>query len=679
MNQLEEFKALGLSDDILTAIAKKGFETPSAIQSLTIPHLLTTDKDIIAQAQTGTGKTAAFGLPIIQMLTSRRNIPQAIVLVPTRELALQVTQELISFNTHDLSIAPIYGGASMTEQLRRLKKGIDIVVGTPGRILDHIRRGTLDLSAIAYLVLDEADEMLNMGFIEDIEEIMHAMTGPKRVLLFSATMPDRIAALARNYMHDPDLLKVESQHVTTDLTNQIYFEVREGDKFDALTRIIDVEPEFYGIVFSRTRTGADEIVAKLLERGYAAEVLHGDISQTQREKILGKFKKKQVNILVATDVAARGIDVSNLTHVINYSLPQDSDSYVHRIGRTGRAGNQGTAITFISPSEMRKFGFLKRTIKADIKLEQLPTPADIIATKRNKIKEDLDAIVESESYGECTGMAAELLENYPPEVALSALLRLAFKNELSESSYPEIRSIDVDRKGKARIFLAFGARDGYDTRKTVRLLKQECGPSCGYRSRRGRRRRGRSGPCPCDRRRSNGFRDSCSRTDVPSRKYRKTALRPAHPAEDNPTAAGSPTPDPDVKPAGNPKAGNPIAKTPPCRRLSVRPTIGTDIGNPSAAQKRPARKPGRNPQRQSRRAAKRPHRRKPLRRELPNSPKTGSKSGSASGNPPATKKGRTGPRSEKTEIKHQTGSPAEAGRSSAGDLAIVKLKVAPSP
>lgn len=374
MNQLEEFKALGLSDDILTAIAKKGFETPSAIQSLTIPHLLTTDKDIIAQAQTGTGKTAAFGLPIIQMLTSRRNIPQAIVLVPTRELALQVTQELISFNTHDLSIAPIYGGASMTEQLRRLKKGIDIVVGTPGRILD-------------------------------------------------------------------------------------------------------VEPEFYGIVFSRTRTGADEIVAKLLERGYAAEVLHGDISQTQREKILGKFKKKQVNILVATDVAARGIDVSNLTHVINYSLPQDSDSYVHRIGRTGRAGNQGTAITFISPSEMRKFGFLKRTIKADIKLEQLPTPADIIATKRNKIKEDLDAIVESESYGECTGMAAELLENYPPEVALSALLRLAFKNELSESSYPEIRSIDVDRKGKARIFLAFGARDGYDTRKTVRLLKQECGLS----------------------------------------------------------------------------------------------------------------------------------------------------------------------------------------------------------
>jgi ATP-dependent RNA helicase DeaD len=476
MNQLEDFRALGLSDDILTVIAKKGFETPSAIQSLTIPHLLSTDKDIIAQAQTGTGKTAAFGLPIIQMLEKGR-LPQAIVLVPTRELALQVTGELQSFNTGGLSIAPIYGGASIEEQLRRLKKGIDIVVGTPGRILDHIRRRTLDLSGIAYLVLDEADEMLNMGFIEDIEAIMQEMTSPKRVLLFSATMPDRIAALAQSYMHDPDILKVETQYVTTDLTNQIYFEVREGDKLDALTRIIDVEPDFYGIVFARTRVGTDDIVSRLIERGYAAEGLHGDISQAQREKILGKFRKKQINILVATDVAARGIDIVNLTHVINYSLPQDSDSYVHRIGRTGRAGQHGTAITFISPSEMRKFGFLKKDIKADIKLEQLPTPADVIATKRNRIKEDLYTIVESENYLECGDMAAELLEIYSPEVALGALLRLAFKDELSENSYPEIRSINVDRRGKTRIFIAVGWKEGYDPRKLVKLLKRECGLS----------------------------------------------------------------------------------------------------------------------------------------------------------------------------------------------------------
>ncbi|MDR2891286.1 MAG: DEAD/DEAH box helicase [Alistipes sp.] len=474
MNNLEDFRALGLSDDILDAIARKGFETPSAIQALTIPHLLSTDKDIIAQAQTGTGKTAAFGLPLIQMLEARRTIPQALVLVPTRELALQVTGEIQSFNTGELAIAPIYGGASIEEQLRRLKKGVDIVVGTPGRILDHIRRRTLNLSEVEFLVLDEADEMLNMGFIEDIEAIMQEMNESKRVLLFSATMPDRIAALARKYMVEPDLLKVEARNITTDLTNQIYFEVREGDKFDALTRIIDVEPEFYGIVFSRTRVGTDEITTKLIERGYSAEGLHGDISQGQREKTLGKFKKRVTNILVATDVAARGIDVDNLTHVINYSLPQDSDSYVHRIGRTGRAGRQGTAITFISPSEMRKFGFLKREIKVDIKLEKLPTPADVIATKRNKIKEDLYGIVESENYLECSAMAAEILELYSPEVALGALLRLAFKNELSESNYPEIRSINVDRKGKTRLFIAIGGKDGYDPRRIVKMLKSEC-------------------------------------------------------------------------------------------------------------------------------------------------------------------------------------------------------------
>ena len=476
---MKTFQELGICDEILKAITELGYENPMPVQEQVIPHLLNEETDLVALAQTGTGKTAAFGLPVIQRIDLSLCKPQALILSPTRELCLQIASDLTDYSQYvsGLRILPVYGGSSIESQIKTLKKGVHIIVATPGRLVDLIERRTVQLDHVSTVIMDEADEMLNMGFIEDIEEIMHAMTGPKRVLLFSATMPDRIAALARNYMHEPDLLKVESQHVTTDLTNQIYFEVREGDKFDALTRIIDVEPEFYGIVFSRTRTGADDIVAKLLERGYAAEVLHGDISQAQREKILGKFKKKQVNILVATDVAARGIDVSNLTHVINYSLPQDSDSYVHRIGRTGRAGNQGTAITFISPSEMRKFGFLKRTIKADIKLEQLPTPADIIATKRNKIKEDLDAIVESESYGECTGMAAELLENYPPEVALSALLRLAFKNELSESSYPEIRSIDVDRKGKARIFLAFGARDGYDTRKTVRLLKQECGLS----------------------------------------------------------------------------------------------------------------------------------------------------------------------------------------------------------
>ena len=422
MVQLEEFGALGLTDVTLEAIKAKGFETPSPIQKLTIPVLLDDEKtnDIIAQAQTGTGKTAAFGLPILERLRPQKGATQALILVPTRELALQVTEEILSFNAkRKLVISPIYGGASMTEQLRRLGKGIDVVVGTPGRILDHLRRGTLDIKALKYLILDEADEMLNMGFIEDVEEILSNTNDYRRV----------------------DIVRVPAQVVTTELSDQIYFEVRDSDKFDALTRIIDVEPEFYGIVFCRTKIGVDEVVNKLTERGYAAEGLHGDVSQVQREKILKRFKKKLANILVATDVAARGIDINNLTHVINYSLPQDTESYVHRIGRTGRAGNTGTAITFISHSEYRQFSSLKREIKVDIKKVARPSAQDVVEKKKTKIKDDL---------------------------------KLAFKNELEESSYPEIRSINVDRKGTARLFISIGKMDGFDARKLTDMLKREC-------------------------------------------------------------------------------------------------------------------------------------------------------------------------------------------------------------
>ena len=477
MVQLEEFGALGLTDVTLEAIKAKGFETPSPIQKLTIPVLLDDEKtnDIIAQAQTGTGKTAAFGLPILERLRPQKGATQALILVPTRELALQVTEEILSFNAkRKLVISPIYGGASMTEQLRRLGKGIAVVVGTPGRILDHLRRGTLDIKALKYLILDEADEMLNMGFIEDVEEILSNTNDYRRILLFSATMPERIIRLSKKYMRDVEILRVPAQEVTTELTDQIYFEVRDSDKFDALTRIIDVEPEFYGIVFCRTKIGVDEVVNKLTERGYAAEGLHGDVSQVQREKILKRFKKKLANILVATDVAARGIDINNLTHVINYSLPQDTESYVHRIGRTGRAGNTGTAITFISHSEYRQFSSLKREIKVDIKKVALPSAQDVVEIKKTKIKDDLIEIVESESYRKYTEMAGEVLQNLDPEVALAALLKLAFKNELEESSYPEIRSINVDRKGTARLFISIGKMDGFDARKLTDMLKREC-------------------------------------------------------------------------------------------------------------------------------------------------------------------------------------------------------------
>ncbi len=469
------FVELGLSEVMLRAVAAKGFESPTQIQSLVIPKLLEGDGDIIAQSQTGTGKTATFGIPILQRIEREEEGVKALVLVPTRELAIQAAEELQSFNAEKrLSITAIYGGAAMSEQLRRLSKGVDIVVGTPGRTLDHIRRGTLKLHNIKYMILDEADEMLNMGFVEDVEEIMSYTPEDRRVMLFSATMPKRIVSLSERYMKDIELVKIQSQQLTTSLTEQIYFEVREGDKFDALTRIIDIEPEFYGIVFCRTKINVDEVVSKLLSRGYAADGLHGDVSQASREKILRKFRDKQINILVATDVAARGIDVNNLTHVINYALPQDSESYVHRIGRTGRAGNQGTAITFITKGEMRHFGFIKRDVKADIKREELPTAQDIIAMKRNKIKSDLSTIITNESYHDHEAMAEELLSIYSPEMALSALLQLAFRGELDEGNYPEIRSFSVDRRGTTRLFLAVGKKDGYTGRMVADMLKQRC-------------------------------------------------------------------------------------------------------------------------------------------------------------------------------------------------------------
>lgn len=472
---LEEFQELGLSERTLEALAAKGFETPSPIQRLAIPVMLENRNDIIAQAQTGTGKTAAFGLPIVERLVPEKKSVQALILTPTRELAIQVNDEIQSFRKNDLRVTPIYGGAAMNEQLRRLKSGVDIVVGTPGRILDHLRRETLSLARLKWIVLDEADEMLDMGFIDDVDEILSHAPDERRIFLFSATMPDRISGLAKKYMRDVEVLRVETKQVTTDLTDQIYFEVRESDKFDALTRIVDVENDFYGIIFCRTKVAVDQLVNNLLERGYAAEGLHGDVSQAQREKILRKFKKRQSTILVATDVAARGIDVTNLTHVINYSLPQDPESYVHRIGRTGRAGREGTAITFISPAENRQFLFMQRRVKADIRKETLPTGHDIVEMKKLKIKSELAEIIEEESYAHYDGIARELLAELDPEVALAALMRLAFKNELDESSYPEIRRIDVDRRGTARLFIGLGKADGYRPKMIVELLSRECG------------------------------------------------------------------------------------------------------------------------------------------------------------------------------------------------------------
>ncbi len=476
MTSKKTFNDLGLSTKLLDAINKKGFEEPTAIQAMTIPVMLRDDTNIIAQAQTGTGKTAAFGLPLIEMINAESKTVQALILVPTRELAIQVSEEINSLKGNkNIKTVPIYGGQSIDEQFRRLKKGVHIVVGSPGRVIDHLNRKTLKLGNIEHLILDEADEMLNMGFIEDMEEIMKHTNPDKRTLLFSATMPGKIKSLARKYMDGYELLKVKKEQLTTNLTEQIYFEVKASDKFEALCRIIDIEDHFYGLVFCRTKIDVDSVVNHLTDRGYDAEAIHGDISQAQRERTLRKFKKQGVNILVATDVAARGIDVNNLTHVINYSLPQDPESYVHRIGRTGRAGNEGTAITFITPSEYKQLMFIQRIAKTDIKKSKIPNVKDIIKTKKKKIHDDINSILEDEIDITYYNWAKQLLKDKDPAEVLSATLNYCFEEELNPDAYGEIKEIgakgqQLDQQGKSRLFVAFGKKDKMNPKKLVELI-----------------------------------------------------------------------------------------------------------------------------------------------------------------------------------------------------------------
>ncbi len=476
MKTKKRFDELGLSEELLEIIHDKGFEEPTMIQQMTIPVMLNDNANIIAQAQTGTGKTAAFGLPLVQKLDSRSKTVQALILAPTRELAVQVAEEINSLvGKTGLKTVPIYGGQSIDQQLRRLKKGVQIVVGTPGRVIDHLNRKTLNIKEIDYLILDEADEMLNMGFVEDMEKIMKYTNNDKKTLLFSATMPKRIMDLAKKYMSGYELLAAKKTQLATSLTEQIYFEVKQSDKYEALCRIIDIEDNFYGLVFCRTKSDVDSVVGHLLDRGYDTDAIHGDISQFQREKTLGNFRKKRINILVATDVAARGIDVSHLTHVINYSLPRDPESYVHRIGRTGRAGNEGTAITFITPSEYRQLMFIQRITKSDIKKSYVPKISDIIKAKKKKISDDLSSLQLSDDDSIYYNWAKGLLTSCPPTDILASVLKYCFDEELNPDCYNEIKEVNsgrssVDAKGKARLFVALGKKDKVTASKLIALV-----------------------------------------------------------------------------------------------------------------------------------------------------------------------------------------------------------------
>lgn len=477
---MEKFRSLGLSENVLAALQKKGWETPSAIQEKTIPLLLADVKDVVGQAQTGTGKTGAFGLPLIDKLDDNSRKVQALVLCPTRELAIQVAEEITSFKgDKKIWVQAIYGGQSYTIQERALHKGVQIVVGTPGRVRDHIEKGTLKLDSVTHVVLDEADEMLNMGFEEEVREILKSVPKERRMLLFSATMPQQILKLAKTFMGEYELMAVEKATVTNDMVDQMYFEVRDHDRFEALCRIIDTEPEFYGIVFCRTKNETDIVSDKLIDRGYDSEGIHGDVTQSQRELILKKFKMRKVNILVATDVAARGIDVNDLTHVVNYNLPQDPEAYVHRIGRTGRAGKHGTAITIISPKEMRDLLFIQKIAKSKIRKEEVPGIADVIETKKMKLKTEIAELVEKGGLEEYVAIAMELLEEGKPAAeVMAALLAYSLKDTLKEQSYREVGVIsgggNATANGNTRLFVAKGHMDRMNAESVAQFLADEC-------------------------------------------------------------------------------------------------------------------------------------------------------------------------------------------------------------
>lgn len=361
------FEKLGLSESSLDAIRRKGFKKPTDIQREVIPRLLNGDKDLIGQSQTGTGKTAAFALPLIELIDEEIKDVQAIVITPTRELALQVADEIRSLRGKKrVYVLPLYGGQPIGPQIKNLRKGTHIVIGTPGRIIDHIKRGTLSLNGVSYFILDEADRMLDMGFIEDIEKILRYTNEEKRVLMFSATIPREILRLARRYLKEYELIRIQEKSLAPEQVEQCYFEVRPSNKFKLLCRILDDE-NFYGIVFCQTKKETRELAAKLKAKGYSAEALNGDIPQKGRERVLNRFRNGKTRVLVATDVAARGIDVKNLTHVINYSLPQNPEAYVHRIGRTGREGKEGKAITFVAPWESPKLRDIERVAKVKIR------------------------------------------------------------------------------------------------------------------------------------------------------------------------------------------------------------------------------------------------------------------------------------------------------------------------
>ena len=496
------FEELGVSEPLRHAIEDLGFETPMPVQEKVIPHLLGQEGDVVALAQTGTGKTAAFGLPVLQRIDVERHVPQALILSPTRELCLQIASDLVDFSKYipGLSVLPVYGGSSIQSQIHALRQGVQIIVATPGRLIDLINRGVVKLDDVHTVILDEADEMLNMGFVDSINEILEHVPSDRKMLMFSATMPAEIAKIAKRFMHDPVEFVVGTRNEGAANVRHIYYMVHARDKYLALKRIADNSPNIYAIIFCRTRRDTQEVAENLIRDGYNADALHGDLSQQQRDMVMKKFRDRVVTLLVATDVAARGLDVDDLTHVINYGLPEDTAVYTHRSGRTGRAGKTGVSIAIIHSRERGKLREIERIIGKTFERKEVPTPDHIIEKQLFWLADRLERVeVNDEEIGRFIPGVAKKLGWFSNEDLLKRVLSLEF-NRLLEyyKDAPQIDFIDEkprkerkeradapatkeekDRrtasKGMERIYVNAGTRDGFYAGNLIEMLNKVVG------------------------------------------------------------------------------------------------------------------------------------------------------------------------------------------------------------
>lgn len=474
-----EFNHLNLRPQLVQAVSDLGYTTPTPVQARVIPLMLA-GEDVIVQSKTGTGKTAAFSLPVLEHLDPNSSRVQCLVVTPTRELAMQVAQMIYDYGQHTgVSVLAIYGGQPYSRQTRRLSKGVNVVVGTPGRLLDLIRQKALDLSAVRTLVLDEADEMLSMGFIEDVETILQETPPDRQTALFSATMPAQIRKMANRYMNNPQTLQLEQKELTVATIEQRYYLVNEEDKFAALTRIFEVEPITRTLVFARTRLGTAELANRLNLRGFPAEALNGDMNQESRERILERFRQDNIKVLIATDVAARGLDIDDISHVINFDIPSDQEVYVHRIGRTARAGKDGVAISLVTPGEQFRIRKIEAYIKDKIHLVELPTPEDILKKRQDELLNNVTVWLRRGRCKQEQEMVARLVEEgHDLEMIAAVALKLARAEEKQRPIEPvsEVRLRSRQRparrerqdagprgsheKGMVRLALSRGRRDG---------------------------------------------------------------------------------------------------------------------------------------------------------------------------------------------------------------------------